>query len=602
LSTEPRPRLLLLSLDGLGHHTLLEDPAARVLPDLHRTIRDGALADGMVSTFPTQTATAHATLWTGVSPARHGITGNLPAPSPRALHTPQERVSGFGADNLAAEPIWATAARNGLPSVAHQTPQGFPFLPINTACGSKVPLLIINSRQTEPKIDHAVIRRRDTEDQPCIWISPAVGRSRREPRYLSWSVSGMLFHGVMVAESGPAYDALWIASNPKETWVHVPARAEESIPPLDRALARHFSSPLPVRMPDGANVSISFRLFELATDGEDFVLYQSAAPACAVYDGGINSTLTGFDHQACSAALGLYVAGAFGAPGEGKPERRYLETVELSIERASRQSEWLWRSCGPRLLVDYCEFPDEFEHVWFGLAASREHFQFCREWAFAALNRRVSNATALAGDQDYVILLSDHGIASAAKEIRINIILQQAGLQRRAADGSIDIGQSEAFYSNFAVTINTDDWKHGCVPRRRRASVLRQVEQALASVRDPDCGLDVFQKFYPAGSLPGCGVNLQLGATLGDLWFDLAPGYTPLDGIKGEAIVRRHVPMGIHGLPPLRRDMLAFFAVKGPGIGRGSRLQRIRSVDVAPLIAGLLGFRTMPRYEGRSPI
>ncbi len=66
--------VVLVSVDGLGH-AYLRDPKAD-MPTIRRLAREGAMAEGMVTVFPSVTWTAHATISTGVYPRRHGILAN----------------------------------------------------------------------------------------------------------------------------------------------------------------------------------------------------------------------------------------------------------------------------------------------------------------------------------------------------------------------------------------------------------------------------------------------------------------------------------------------------------------------------------------------
>lgn len=55
---------------------------------------------------------------------------------------------------------------------------------------------------------------------------------------------------------------------------------------------------------------------------------------------------------------------------------------------------------------------------------------------------------------------------------------------------------------------------------------------------------------------------------------------------------------GAHGHRATHRDNHAVFVAAGPGITRGTELDQIRHIDVAPTLAHLLGLR-MPNVEGR---
>lgn len=73
----PRPRVVLVSVDGLWARDLQRAESAGVrLPVLDSLRRAGALAAGVIGSFPSATYPSHTTIITGVPPARHGIYSN----------------------------------------------------------------------------------------------------------------------------------------------------------------------------------------------------------------------------------------------------------------------------------------------------------------------------------------------------------------------------------------------------------------------------------------------------------------------------------------------------------------------------------------------
>lgn len=72
----PRPdrTVILVSIDGLANF-YLDDPRAE-MPTIRQLAREGARADGMVTSFPSVTWCAHATLATGQWPSKHGVLAN----------------------------------------------------------------------------------------------------------------------------------------------------------------------------------------------------------------------------------------------------------------------------------------------------------------------------------------------------------------------------------------------------------------------------------------------------------------------------------------------------------------------------------------------
>lgn len=66
--------VVLISVDGLAAF-YLDDPKAD-LPTVRRMAREGARAEGMLCSFPTNTWPNHTTLVTGVPPGKHGVLAN----------------------------------------------------------------------------------------------------------------------------------------------------------------------------------------------------------------------------------------------------------------------------------------------------------------------------------------------------------------------------------------------------------------------------------------------------------------------------------------------------------------------------------------------
>jgi hypothetical protein len=82
-----------------------------------------------------------------------------------------------------------------------------------------------------------------------------------------------------------------------------------------------------------------------------------------------------------------------------------------------------------------------------------------------------------------------------------------------------------------------------------------------------------------------------------DVMFEAAPGYSYGDAAEGDAEHGAPKYLGTHGQRPLYGDNAAFFLAAGAGIRRDVALGAIKSRDVAPTVATVLGFR-MDAVEG----
>jgi predicted AlkP superfamily pyrophosphatase or phosphodiesterase len=103
--------VLLISIDGLQPSDVIEaDKRGIDIPNLKRFVAEGSYASGVKGVLPTVTYPSHATLVTGVSPARHGIFGNT------SFDGMQINQGGWYwyASDYKVPTLWDAAAKAGL--------------------------------------------------------------------------------------------------------------------------------------------------------------------------------------------------------------------------------------------------------------------------------------------------------------------------------------------------------------------------------------------------------------------------------------------------------------------------------------------------------
>lgn len=538
-------RLVLVSFDGLGAETFFEDPVAAELTVLKASARRGAAARGVQPAFPSTTANSHAALWTGCYGDVNMITANAPPLLPRAEHTAAERGNGFRAEQLAAETFWVAAARAGIPAVAHQPTQGYPFTRFNSAPGA----VVVNGYQTKLLAPHA------------LW-TPATGRRMPDGSYLF--EHGPATFRVVIQKGG-----VRIRHTASGRSVEARFAPAEKEPPRHRALARHFSQPLRLETPEPA--ALYFRLFDLGQGSFRLYVTPWHELGSSVPLEGIFREAGGFIGNGPTALLekGLIT------PTE------YLEAMELVIRQMTRHAAWLEKKFHPRLMQSYLPFPDEIDHMWLPAArAGDTQAQAWRRWGYAAIDRGAKEFAQLSGKNDYLLWVSDHGMTPVSKFISVPAALKKAGLDGRAV------------YLYHSILINTEDWKGGVVPPAERAAAAEQARRVLEKVP----GITAF--FTPEKDGEKLGIGGPAG---GDLYFDFAPGHGPA-GRGQEEILAEGRARGMHGFLPTRRDMQAILIVAGPRIRPGTMLPEIRIIDIAPMIAELAGFPAPPTFRGRSPL
>lgn len=114
----PQPRLVMISLDGLHPDYIRRaDQLGVRLPILRALVREGAFAS-VRGVLPTVTYPTHATMVTGVAPARHGVTFNT-------TFDPLDKNDGgwfWYASDLAVPTLWDVARQRGLKTAAVHWP------------------------------------------------------------------------------------------------------------------------------------------------------------------------------------------------------------------------------------------------------------------------------------------------------------------------------------------------------------------------------------------------------------------------------------------------------------------------------------------------
>lgn len=598
-------RVFLVSLDGMAWDTFAHDPVGQELTALHALARRGVEAQGMRPHFPSTTSNSHAALFNGAWGDVNGITGNSMPVSPRRDHTAFERIEGFRSDGLRSEPIWVAAGRQGISTVAMEVTQAFPFRPQSVGQNLKTPPFVVNGYQTRTVAPYLVLRESDVQTEACPAPGPQV-------RCFHWMAGPIALHGMLRFGNG-VIASLEIRAAESPAPVTATAAPLESGPPRERDLARRFSAPLFLpNVPQSSAAALYFRLFECSADGAHFLVYQSPLQELGIHYGEQDGRALA--RQLIQEAGGFVGNGpesavtkgpfTLGLPawkgGDGTAERRYLEICELITRQSMQHARWLLKHQDPMLFVGYLSLPDETEHAWRGLAAESTDFDRLRRWAYTIVNRYVEFYQSAATENDDLVFVSDHGMAPITRNVAINAAFRKAGLLQNGPNGKPDPARTQAVELRNCVLINSTDWKNGIVAPEQRASVIERVKQALTGIRDPATQQQVITRIYDS---PEDAVRFGFGGPNGaDLCFDLLPGYATTLSSDLPLIRKRTVAGGEHGFDPTRLEMKAILIGAGPHLPQGTKWQGVRSIDVAPLIAQLLGIDPPRNARGTSPM
>ena len=569
-------RVIVVSFDGAGYVTTERLLAEGRLPSFERMVREGAWSDGMVTSFPTKTAAAHALLFTGQHGHANGITANSVLRFPPSAGSRLETLNGFFSESLRAEPVWAKSAAHGLETWVFHAPQVYPFHPqphLNVAYG----------------------------------YSDAVSRGvvvETGAREFGFAVGDSRYRGTFFDDPGDptvGCDTLGIAVEPDFATVVAEVRPGS------------FSTPIAASI-GGRNVWFSLRLFELGGDCVKSVLYRSGTTELVTSPDDLMAGETpSLRAYAGNGGYEAYSRGDFGPTipngGSGEAERRFLSTELHLASQLLEQARWAL-SRDYRLVLLYSPVVDDVAHEIFGYLApelggydeelARKLWPVLTE-AFAVQDRFLSMLLEIADhDGAHVIVVSDHGMSGIDKLVHLNAALEKAGLLALAPDGTIDLTRTRALappLEDASVAVNSIDRPGGIVPLEEKALVLEEVRRVLSGLKDPQTGEPVVAAFFDGATT---GLLQPGGESTGDLFLDFAPGYYPSTAASKPVAIERTAPSGEHVFPPTRRDMLAIFAAYGPRIPKGVNLGRVQAIDVTPTILDLLELERAPELSGKS--
>ena len=578
-------RVIVVSFDAAGYVTTSRLLAEGKLPSFDRMVRGGAWSDGMVSSFPTKTAAAHALLFTGQYGHTSGITANSVLRYPPSAGSRLETMNGFFSDSLRAEPVWARAAARGLETYVFHAPQVYPFRP-------------------QPHVNVIYGYSDATSHGEVLAPEAVVGSEAREIRF---AVGESLYRGTFFDDPDDptvGCDSLGIAAEPELGAV---------VARLKPGDAGSFSVPIAASL-EGRSTWFSLRLFTLSSDGSSFILYRSGTSELVTSPSdlldGETPTLRAY---AGNGGVEAYSAGGFGPTlaqgGSGEAERRLMETEIHLATQLLDQARWAL-SRDYRLVLLYSPVIDDVAHELYGYLASDldgyDEALAQKIWpvlveAFAVQDRFLAMLLDIADhDAAHVIVVSDHGMSGTDKLVHLNVALEMAGLLALGPDRSIDLSRTRGLAPPLAdgsVAVNTVDRPGGIVPLEEKPMVLEELRSALSSLKDPASGERIVTAFFEPSTT---GLLQPGGESTGDLFLDFAPGYYPSTSTSNSAVVERTDPSGEHVFVPTRRDMLAIFAAYGPRIPKGVNLGRVQAIDVTPTILDLLGIEPPPELPGES--
>ena len=287
------------------------------------------------------------------------------------------------------------------------------------------------------------------------------------------------------------------------------------------------------------------------------------------------------------------------------------------------------------ILFAVLEAPDRLMHVHYKyIDPTCAHFDRPeaapireRAWAFFdEMDEVIGDLLDWAGDDGWVVTMSDHGFGPKEKVVNVNVALREAGLlsvggagaalgstgmrklarrvkkvipkqvyqkAKGASRQTIDWSKTKAFASpnpQQGIYINLEGREpHGIVPQAEYESVRDEVVACFERLRDPDDGRPVLDAMHIRDDVfegpltPGAP---DLFPVCRDYTYELS------DGLFSPSVITdyRELPRGFHHVDGI-------FGIAGPGI-EPSAGRRAHLYDIAPTALYLAGC-TLPEMDGK---
>ncbi len=357
---------------------------------------------------------------------------------------------------------------------------------------------------------------------------------------------------------------------------------------------------------------------------------------------GGGETPDGFTYPAELAEELVAAAGAYEIDIEVDYDQDWRSTA--IIDRLSRNLELKRAALGHLLekrgdldiLFAVFEAPDRLMHVHYKyLDPDQPHYSTPegikireRAWAFFdEIDRGIMDLLAWAGDDAYIVVMSDHGFGPKDRTVNVNLALREWGLlalggagsmtksagvrkaarlgkkvlpksvwkkAKGAAQDSIDWSRTKAFASPIpqqGIYVNLAGREpNGIVSPSDYESVRDEIIERLSALIDPDDGQPVVDRVYRREEV--------MEGPLADEAPDLFPvcraySYEMSDGLFSPSILDdyRDLPRGFH-------HMDGVFALAGPGIAPVAERGRAHLYDVTPTALYLAGL-ALPPMDGK---
>ncbi len=574
------PRVVVISLAGLGAGRLQASIEEGALPNLARLKAQGTMAQYALSIDPPLTLPAHAALATGTYPAATHVVGDRHQLPEDDFGRPAEARL---AASIEAEPVWRTAMREARSTAALFWP----------GISLDEPGVLADYVVTQGAVDATPAQHEVALSEAPAWPGAPLSFGPCREGTLTISKEGVPLARVYVL----ALDTSDDGQTRYDTFVL--SRSRE----VSAASARLRPGEMAPLLIDGQVHSGAW--FAVTEAGADRALiYQSAV----CYNEAQPDELV----RAINERFGF-------VPPEpdGEALRQGWITPELFVHMVDIRLRWM-ASVTDLVLAEY--HPELLFACLDGLDAlgrelllvdpaqpgyseerAAELAGHLREGLARADEAVGRIADALNLESASLIVVSDHGVAPVHTTVYLNALLAAQKLLVYGPGPAVRISRSRS----QAIAVGSGGMaqiylnlrrrnRAGIVPEEEYQKLLDRVVAILEGVRDAG-GRPVFQRLIRREDLAAIHLDAP---TAGDLIVQAAPGYALSDGLESGVVLGPAGRYGEAGYDAASPEMQGIFLAAGRGV-RAVELGPVHILDVVPTVAHLLGLEAPPAYSGR---
>lgn len=613
-------KVVLISFDGMKNESVKKYMKENKLPHIKKLQDNGVSAKNPITITPSLTAPSHAAIATGATPKQTGIVSNHWHEPNKALYNDD---SGFQAESQ-VPPLWVEARKQG------KTTATIAFPGANPKEGKQGDYSIYFGKTWSPSNLESL-----TFTEATKWDLSPISFTPMKEAELSIKMENkkkQLIHILAIDSTNdqqPNYDTFVLSEDKK---------VDED----DSIVKGNQWGSLSLQVTDQQTAGFWFKI---KADNPDLTL------PISLYRTEVISSLIsgpeGFSDE-ITKEFGFYPAQDDDtALKKGWITRKeYQEISTRFVMWVTNVSLYIKQTYNPDLLMLYTPQIDHEQHKYLlidprqpGYSPERsEKFMSYIEWSYRLADKVVGEIMNSLNEDDYLFVVSDHGMEPAHSTLSPNKVLKDAGLLTVDQKNNIKYKESKAYAipsgSAAHVYINLQNReKDGIVPLEEYESVRRLIIQAFEEAEVNNKKGPVIQynmkQIFTAIKTDSYSFN-KLQEQVKDIWGYLfkqkihpyekvwkqtnkkntllehqnsgdvvligAPGYVMGSGI--EKNVSPPIELGTHGGDADRSMLRPVFMAIGAELYKGKQINSMSNLDIAPSIYSLLELDVPSFVEG----